>query len=405
VKRFYLPQLDGIRWLAFLLVFVHHAPPAAHLFQPGSVGARVCGRIQEFGWIGVDLFLVLSAYLITTLLLLEHAETGRIALRDFYVRRILRIWPIYYLMLAVGFVLLPALGYFAPTFDEPRYGVMVSRYLVPLLTFFGNFAIGKYLWAPVWTLDHLWTIALEEQFYIVWPPLLMLLLRGPRRLVWGVLPLLLASTIATRAYLVEHSSFPMLWTNTASRLDPLLAGIALALYRRSRPVQRKGAWGALEFLAGCAVAGSIAFGPKVNVHSYHQVWQFAATALGFTLTIDAALGSGPVAWAFSRRWIAWLGRLTYGLYVYHILSLQIGGQLAGKLSAWLGLKHPAVLWLVSATLSLAMAIAIATLSYYTIERFFLRLKGRFTHVQSQPLPAERNYHPQGEAGQQQHQQC
>jgi peptidoglycan/LPS O-acetylase OafA/YrhL len=99
---------------------------------------------------------------------------------------------------------------------------MVSKYLLPFLTFFGNFAVGRHLWAPVWTLDHLWSIALEEQFYILWPPLLMLLLRVPRRTTWGVLLLL-------------------------------------------------------------------------------------ATAVGFTLILDAALGSGR-----------------YGLYVYHILGIQVG---------------------------------------------------------------------------------
>jgi len=389
LKRFYLPQLDGIRCLAFLLVFVHHAPPAARLFESGSTAAWLCQRIQEFGWVGVDLFLVLSAYLITTLLLLEHGATGRIALRDFYVRRMLRIWPIYYLMVAVGFFLLPALGTFAPTFYDPRYKAMVSNYLLPYLTFFGNFAIGRHSYAPVWTLDHLWTIALEEQFYILWPPLLMLLLRGRRRLVWIVIPLLLAVTIASRAYLVGHSHFPMLWTNTASRLDPLVAGIALAFYRQLRPARRKEVWGGVEFLLGCAVAGLIVLGPKVNVHSYHQIWQFAATALGFALVLDAALGAGPVAWLFSRRWIAWLGRLTYGLYVYHILGLQIGARLAARVSAAIGVQSPVLLWLVRVGISLALTIAVAVLSYYTLERFFLRLKTRFVHVESQPLPGLR----------------
>ena len=367
-------------------MFAHHAPSAARLFERGSTSAWLLGLIHGFGWIGVDLFLVLSAYLITTLLLLEQDATGRIALRDFYVRRMLRIWPIYYLIVVVGFFVLPALGIFAPRFDDPSYGKMVSNFLLPYLTFFGNFAIGKYHYAPVWTLDHLWTIALEEQFYILWPPVLMLLLRGRRRLVWVLLPLLFVATVATRAYLVGHSTHPMLWTNTASRLDPLVAGIALAFYRQARPAIGKGVWGGIEFLAGCAIAGSIVLGPNIFVHSNHQIWQFAATALGFALVLDASLGSGPVAWLFSRRWIAWLGRLTYGLYVYHILALQIGEKLAVKVRVALGLQRPGALWLTRVSISLALAIAIATLSYYTLERFFLRRKARFAHVDSQPSP-------------------
>jgi peptidoglycan/LPS O-acetylase OafA/YrhL len=283
-------------------------------------------------------------------------------------------------MVGVGFSC-PAFGWFAPTFDDPRRA-MVSNYLLPFLTFFGNFAIGRHVWAPVWTLDHLWSIALEEQFYILWPPLLMLLLRSPRRYVWGVLLLLFAGTVATRVYLVGHSSFPMLWTNTASRLDPLLAGIALAFYRQARPALRKGIWGGVEFVVGCAVAGSIALGPNIQSNSSHQVWQFTATALGFVLAVDAALASGPVAWVFSRRWVAWLGRLTYGLYVYHILAIQIGGKLAGNLSQGLGLQRP-----VGRLLTVALAtLAIAAAAVCAARAVLPPLKARFAHVSRNHRP-------------------
>ena len=111
--RFYVPQLDGLRFVAFLLVFVHHGPHLSALFAAVPFIARALEFLEHFGWFGVDLFLVLSAYLITSLLLIEYARHHDISLRGFYLRRILRIWPLYYLMTCIGFFLLPWLGVFA----------------------------------------------------------------------------------------------------------------------------------------------------------------------------------------------------------------------------------------------------------------------------------------------------
>ena len=106
-RRFYVPQLDGLRFLAFLLVFVHHGPHWDAVFAPHSTGNRIFSFLESYGWCGVDLFLVLSAYLITSLLLIEYQQEHDISLRGFYLRRILRIWPLYYLMTGLGFLLLP----------------------------------------------------------------------------------------------------------------------------------------------------------------------------------------------------------------------------------------------------------------------------------------------------------
>ena len=111
--RFYVPQLDGLRFIAFLLVFAHHGQRLSNLLSSGSIGRSVLDFLERRGWFGVDLFLVLSAFLITSLLLIEYDRHRNISLRGFYMRRILRIWPLYYLMTMVGFFLLPWLSLFA----------------------------------------------------------------------------------------------------------------------------------------------------------------------------------------------------------------------------------------------------------------------------------------------------
>src|SRR5262245_800948 len=108
-ERVYFPELDGLRFVAFMMVYLFHGGvPSAVLAQ--AIGSRAAGVFRENGGYGVQLFFILSGYLITALLLREEARYGRIALRAFWVRRILRIWPLYYLVILIGFVVMPGLN-------------------------------------------------------------------------------------------------------------------------------------------------------------------------------------------------------------------------------------------------------------------------------------------------------
>jgi hypothetical protein len=158
------------------------------VLPPESIGRHLLGRFEDWGWFGVDLFLVLSAYLITSLLLLEHTARGAISLRRFYARRLLRIWPLYYLVATIGFFVFPALQFEAPPWLSPEHIALLEDHLVPYYTLFGNFSVGLHGYPTVVTLRHLWTVTLEEQFYIVWPLVLSVLLRWHRTaMIWGVL--------------------------------------------------------------------------------------------------------------------------------------------------------------------------------------------------------------------------
>ena len=182
-RRFYQPELDGLRFYAFLGVFALHTLPSEkgfysrlHLPIPWLWAA-----FAKSGGAGVDLFFALSAFLITSLLLKERQETGRISLRRFYVRRILRIWPLYFLMIALGIVLSHSIA----DQDLPWY------YVAGYLLFVGNW-VHAIFGAPNSVCSPLWTVSIEEQFYLIWPALMrMLTQRG--MIIFGIFTFLLAS--------------------------------------------------------------------------------------------------------------------------------------------------------------------------------------------------------------------
>src|SRR5262249_12513092 len=129
------------------------------------IGSGAAHALRENGGYGVQLFFILSGYLITTLLLREEVRYGPIALRAFWIRRILRIWPLYYLTLLIGFVVLPGLNGHLGT---PGYRDMLRIHLLPFLGFLGNWSMALIGPLPDW-LSVLWSVCVEEQFYLIVP--------------------------------------------------------------------------------------------------------------------------------------------------------------------------------------------------------------------------------------------
>ncbi len=163
---------------------------------PESIVRQVIGRaaaraLRGNGGYGVQLFFILSGYLITTLLLREEARYGRIALRAFWVRRILRIWPLYYLVVAIGFFVLPGLD---GQLGTPYHRELLRVHLWPFLVFAGNWSMALVRPAPDW-LSVLWSVCVEEQFYLVVP--LFVAVVSPRFRV-PLVAAMIAGSIAVR---------------------------------------------------------------------------------------------------------------------------------------------------------------------------------------------------------------
>lgn len=331
-----IPSLDGLRALAITMVV------AQHLSSVHAIPALdVLWRFQ-LGDMGVRIFFVISGFLITTLLLREQARNGRIDLGAFYLRRTLRIFPAYFAFLGI-IAVSAALG----------YQTLTAKEFVPSLTYLAN-----YLEAPR-VLGHTWSLAVEEQFYLLWPGLI--LLAGWRR-----------SALLAAAFCLVAPALRGLHTFGNADPDTLffrfeLAGDALAwgcLYALIHARRRTAAHETLRRLPPALVglAGLAAMIFLAQAHRWPLAWNIGGTVLSNLLIVvllDAALAA-PTRWPFAwlnLRPVMWVGTLSYSLYLWQ-QAFVYGGFRAG---------FPQ---------NIALIIACACLSFYCIERPFLRIKAR-----------------------------
>lgn len=351
----YHPELDILRFGAFLMVFIFHAT--------GEKFASVCAP----GAFGVDLFFTLSAYLITEILLREQRRTGTFNLGAFYMRRALRIWPLYFVFLLLTFLFAqPLLG----TEDFP----WSAR--VMFIFFVGNwqFLLGR----PVRTIASLlWSVCVEEQFYLTWP---LLLRRWGQKLPWIGAGLLLIST-AYRLLLYLHGPFARpidtYWKNTFVHMDPIVIGSLLAFVLKGKAPSLSGT------IRLCVGTGGILgiltagwFGAPYGGRAL-LTYPLAAVSCGAILISVLRPMTARKPGMFGRSRIH-LGRISYGLYVFHAACLVYATKiaLAGHLPAE---------WLLRRTGAFLLTVLAAECSYRFLELPFLRLKRRFSAVESSPV--------------------
>jgi peptidoglycan/LPS O-acetylase OafA/YrhL len=376
VERVYFPELDGMRFIAFLLVYIFHGGvPWPVLIQ--LVGRNVGSALAGNGGYGVQLFFILSGYLITTLLLREEARYGRIALRAFWIRRILRIWPLYYLVVVIGFFVLPFLQ---PSFIARFYLSTLKIHLVPFLLFLGNWSMALIAPAPSDAISVLWSVCVEEQFYLIVP--LLIALVGPR-FRRGLVGVLLVGSIAVRWLCALRSESQVLIVyNTFAQFDTLLAGVMLALvmgWDRDRPMLTRAIrwlqWPLYGAIAWVMSRNQLGHG-SVAHRTLDFVWVWMC---GVGLVMVTIWGKGWLRAALAYSRIVWLGRISYGLYMYHEIALWGRDWIYYKLP-WFD-KKPELISIAT----FALVIAMAAGSYYGYERRFLVLKRGWTRVPSRPV--------------------
>jgi peptidoglycan/LPS O-acetylase OafA/YrhL len=368
-ERFYRPELDVLRFFAFLGVFIFHAAPRTMDFYAAADVPRWLSNllISTFGAgaYGVDLFFALSAYLITSLLLRERAATGALDLRGFYVRRILRIWPLY-----LAFVAFAALA--ATVIPEQH---LPLRYVVGYSLLAGNWTYVFYGLPASFTIP-LWTVSIEEQFYLAWP---LALRKATIQTMAAIAVGLLAVASIWRVWLaISAAPVEAMEYNTFTRLDPIALGILIALFghkvpalsRRRRVALLCGGIATWIATYGFSVASSP---PKIST------WQLALahplTALASAAILLSAMGSQH---PFLRNaWLLYLGKISYGLYVLH--------EFAHFCAARFVRASTPLTVIAQSVVGLALTILLAAVSYRWLESPFLRLKERFAHVQSRPV--------------------
>lgn len=374
-ERIYFPELDGLRFIAFLMVFLFHGGLPEGMVRQ-AIGRTAARALRENGGYGVQLFFILSGYLITTLLLREEARYGRVALRAFWIRRLLRIWPLYYLLVFIGFFVLPGLdGQLGTTHHRD----LLRIHLLPFLGFLGNWSMAWVRPAPDW-LSVLWSVCVEEQFYLVVPLFIALVAPRLRR---PLVVMLIVGAIAVRGWLALHSGSQLLIVfNTFAQFDTLLSGVLLAMvlgWDRDRPLlTRSLRW--LQWPLYLAFGWIMTWPHLGHGTPAHRTFDFVWVWLcGVGIVMVAVWGKGWLRAALSYSRLVWLGKISYGLYMYHEVALWARERLMLRLG-WFPNKEELL-----SIGALALTIGLAAASYYGYERQFLRLKRAWTRVPSRPV--------------------
>lgn len=381
-----IPELDGVRGIAILMVVVYHFgryTPVHHnrlhaVFQ-GLMGT---------GWAGVDLFFVLSGCLITGILL--DAKPSPDYFRSFYMRRVLRILPLYYLSVFAFFcVVLPAGAALWPEQGLLQAWRQEAHSEAAWFWFhLSNWrsALGHFAYAPV---GHFWSLAIEEQFYLVWP-LVVLIFDDAGLLIFCALAIACSAGLRNLpwAQAVQARHMEFLYRLTPFRIEPLAFGAAIAVaarYQRWRALARRVAWAPLA--AGALVVAAIVFSTGTSAYSTPAMTRYGYTALALVFASVVALavihsGSPAAAARFLRNPVL----LRFGMYSYAMYVLH--APLGLFLPAWMGervrLGDGAAAALLSIAIGLAFTYAAAALSWRFIERPFLKLKDRFSYRAARP---------------------
>ncbi|MCS7073737.1 MAG: acyltransferase [Bacteroidia bacterium] len=374
----YFPNLDGLRFFCFFAVFLYHAfATDISEIKANFWYQLIEGKLVSSGHLGVNCFFVLSGFLITFLLLQELQLTGKIDIKNFYVRRILRIWPMFYACVLFGFVGFP--------FLKKLFGQISTETasLVSFLTFTNNLDMVYHGPPDASTLSVLWSVAIEEQFYLVWPVILSWV---PVRHYPKIFALIILQSVIYRIYIVFNYSGLERMNHLDHHTLSCIGDMAI------------GAWG----------AWAVCYQPNFlnKIQTINKMWIYSIYLLFFTLFFTRKSFLEEKVWfqiadriihgciflffileqnyaeqsffKFSNwKKITDWGKMTYGLYCLHMIAFLI----AMKLNSKLGLNKR--LWqvmILDTGLAFVLSLTIAKLSYEYFEKPFLKLKDRFAYI-------------------------
>ena len=356
-NRQHYPALDGLRGIAILFIVIYH-------------NFGYIDKYFFFGWLAVDLFFVMSGFLITDILL--NAVGKKNFLRNFYFRRALRIFPLYYLCLILFLIVLPRIPIESGIKYYTDNQVWIWTYLQNWLYIFNP---------PVQTntLNHLWSVAVEEQFYLLWP-LAILILRKPKYLLVFI-SLLLVAVLGLRLWIWMHhlSGFAYYNLYTFTRIDGICIGCMVALLLKINANFLK------KYTAGIVLFFAIMNFAFFFINRFYQ-FSFPYLALAGYTTFAMMLGllvnqavtreTKLINFLFNIPLLKFFGRISYGFYLFHwpvylLLYPYLTNRMKGFTNGWL------IDFTVS-VIGTLIAIAISWLSFNYFEKYFLKLKIKFT---------------------------
>lgn len=383
-ERFYLPQLNGLRLVAFLMIFFVHAPvfffttSSSYLFEMNKL---INNKLQISLNFGVDLFFCLSAFLITTILLLEFENKNTFSITNFLIRRVLRLWPLYFLYLLIVYLVLPISNVMPNdifTLGSEEYTQTIKIWMIPSTFFFIN-NIG---FSPQLT-GHLWSISLEMQIYFTLPFVLYYFLTRPNKshkdkiksLVKVLMALFILSILIKYSYILINYPHPKIYMSTLSRLDPFIIGSFVAIkYTYFRHVKIPFQLPISLLLLSINFLLPSPFGQP----NYFIPLVYLINAIGFGLILDyiVTYPYNFLSRVLSLKPLVYLGNLTYGLYIFHVLSLHLTNKLFDRLN----LPIVDVYWILYILIAFLITFTFSFISYRFYEKKFLKMKLKFTTI-------------------------
>lgn len=352
---------------------------------------KVFIRSASFMWAGVDLFFVISGFLITRILVADKETAGM--LRAFYVRRVLRIFPLYYLYIVAILFILPWLG-MDPVATTP--GMRLS-----LWTYLFNYHMGLF-GTPDVRISHLWSLAIEEQYYLVWPFIVVLLSRV--RLKQALMLILILEPVGRLVLLLAGVSHIVVYRFTPTHLDGLVIGSLIALYEEKIGAGMASNLGRhlIHWSRWAIIGGIVAFVGYMlvrndvfmyNYFTWPKFWQafllfLTPLVLAAPLVLCVANGAGRVSRWLRTDWLRSIGKYSYGMYVWHVVVSEYLGWHAPfafelRRVPGIGFELESIY---RVSLMVTGSIAAGMLSYYLYERWFLRLKALFPYRPPTVLP-------------------
>jgi peptidoglycan/LPS O-acetylase OafA/YrhL len=376
MKKLYFPGLNGVRFIAALLVIIDHTELFKSYLGMPTLWAN--SYSTYLGAFGVSIFFVLSGFLITYLLLEEQKEAP-IRIKHFYIRRILRIWPLYYLILILGFFIVPHIGFL----QVPTYTVEMGDYLGRFLLFAGLAANVAFVYFPTVAFANiLWSVAVEEQFYLFWPHVV----KFKRNLLWIMLLLLgLYLTLKFFAGEVDPKFEELVIRTRFSSM--IIGGIGAYLVFLQKPVLK------LLYNRLVQVVLILLFvlmvTDRIDYASFAWIQDELISLVVCGLIINIATNIRSLV-HLENPVFSYFGKLSYGLYVYHLFAVVL--VLKG-LPALLSIQEwsPWISYPITLGSILLLTTGISHLSHTYFESYFLRKKVRFSKVLSGDLVNQNRY--------------
>ena len=353
---FYFPAIDGLRFFAFLLVFIYHLSPFSH-----------ANFFTTIGWTGVHLFFLLSGFLLTRLLVEEYKQSGTLHLYKYFIRRILRIWPLYFTYLFI--VTIASLLLTDHPFSLQR--------LLGNLFFCDNILIAFHWFNPNLVTGHLWSMSLEEQYYLVLPFLIPWLVKQKKEKIKMFILIIFFILFATRFLLVIlHTKYATVYVLPFSA-DCFVAGIVLGLGIFDPWIKKINT--VLACGAGTALLIVVYFLPPPTDMGPHIILIYFILAVAFFFLFIAVVYGNtrflqPV---FTNKPVRYLGKISFGLYVFHVAANYTATYFYSQLGRTMDPGVP--------LLSLAITISLAIVSYELLEKRFLKMKSRFTIIKNRDI--------------------